>query len=361
VESLLGSIAPTTDSLLGSLLVYLPCLLLKTGDNYGRLQLFRYPAHSARLVSKRYKPSSNVITATCFVQGGAYAVSISGSDNCILKWRFVADAPDEPWSEEERVDDEIKAFCIPRVQPIPIEDNDGEAKMWLMTLVEPTDTAVVDSEVNLQPPSVLTELTHVFGLCTESMRSMVRYNLDGGIIYPASKYACVYSKRTNAQIFYKEHQNPISCLTVSSDGKIVASVEECARPSIRLWDACTTRTVKVLPVLHRQGLSSMQFSSDSTLLLSVGKDRDRSIALWESLSGEWTEARLKAWSKGSVNPVMFASFYQHNTVAFVSGGEGHIKFWQVSGRCMNPFNAEYNAKERKIGNVLCGSISPTSL
>jgi WD40 repeat protein len=328
--------------------------VLLTGDNYGRVQLFRYPAQSARVVSKRYRPSSNVITATCFVKGGAYAVSISGSDNSILKWRCVVDAPGEQWTGEEPEDDEIKALCIPAAPPPPVEENE-EAKMWLMTLVEPTDTAVVESEVHLQPPNVLTELTHVFGLCTASMRSMIRYNLDGDIIYPASKYVCVYSKRTNAQIFYKEHQNHISCLTVSSDGKIAASVEECARPSIRLWDACTTRVVKVLPVLHRQGLSSMQFSADNTLLLSVGKDRDRSIALWESLSGEWTDARLKAWSKGSVTSVTFASFYQHDSIAFVSGGEGHIKFWQVSGRCMNPYNAEYNNKESKIGNVLCGA------
>lgn len=329
--------------------------LVLTGDNYGRIQLYRYPAVTDKVISKRYKPSSAGISATFFLRSGVTVISISGSDNTIFKWRCVSDIPGEPWVEGGNLDEEIFALCTSRMSSPPVGLAEGETKMWLMTLVEPSDISIIEKEEQVRPPKVLTEFTHAFGLSTESMRSMIRYNLDGDIIYTSSKYVYVYSKRTNAQIIYKEHQNHISCITVSSDGKIAASVEIGDRPLIRVWDACTTRTVKVLPVLHRQGLMSMQFSSDNTLLLTVGKDRDRSIGVWESLSGEWTDARLRAWGKGAIGIVTFASFYRRESIIFVSGGEKHIKFWDVTGRCVNPHNAEYNSKLKSVGNVLCGA------
>ena len=341
-------------------------IVIVSGDNYGRVQMYRYPSTSSTANAKKYRPGANPITRVRFISGDSHVISMSGVDKCIMKWRHSRDRGEDVAFDihnragrmEEEDEDVIKFFGLDDHVSDGTDANDIKNMMtsrpWMASIVEPSDVSVLDTFDEKKPLDVKLEMEHMFGLQCDTTRASVRYNRDGDIIYPSSKYVCVYNKKANAQTFYTGHNNTVSCVAVTYDGQIAASVEKCSRPQIAIWDAATARELKLLPVLHRRGVSSMEFSRDRKFLLSTGQDSDHSIGLWESPSGEWHDARLKAWNKGDLNPVVFASFYSADNILFGSGGRFHVKFWKAEGRCLNPVYAEY-PENIKLGTILCGT------
>jgi WD40 repeat protein len=341
--------------------------IIAAGDNYGRIQLYRFPAMSSRAISKKYRPGSSPVTRVKFVVGDTYLLTISGVDKSIMRWRHIRDRGENiahnilirAGKIEEDDEDVIKFFglennsnMLPNIKELK---NMMTSRPWIASIVAPSNLAILDTFDQTIPPAIKLEVNHIFGLQCETTRSSVKYNSAGDILYPATKYICVYNKKSNSQIHFLDHENTISCLTVSKDGKIAASAEKSKRPQIIVWDAATCRSLATLPILHRRGISHLEFSSDRKLLLSSGQDQDHSIGLWESVSGEWTgDARLRAWNKGDANPVLFASFYHSENILFASGGRFHVKFWHVNGRCLNPNYADYSDSV-KLGTALCGT------
>jgi hypothetical protein len=106
----------------------------------------------------------------------------------------------------------------------------------------------------------------MYYLCTT-----VRMSSSGNLIYPASRYVCVYEKKRNQQIFFEGHTGEVSCVTTSKDGMLAASAARCARVRIMVWDANTAAPIVALPVIHRRGVAAMAFSADRRRLVSAGR------------------------------------------------------------------------------------------
>jgi microtubule-associated protein-like 6 len=344
-------------------------VIAATGDSYGRLSLFRYPTTSVFACSKKYRGSSNPVTRMRFVAGDSLLVTLSGVDKAIFQWAHKRDrAKDVAHNLSERknelveeAEDVEKFFGLTGAdESLPDMGeltNMVQTRPWIASVVAPTNPKPnVDT-----PPQARLEKSHIFGLQTNVTRGSVRFNSGGDIIYPASRYVCVYNKKKNGQLHYEGHTNEISCVGVSRDGTLAASVEKVNRCCIHIWDANNGELIKILPQLHRRGVSFIQFSADRRKMVSVGQDQDHSIALWESPTGTWADGRLLAWGKGDVAPTLFVSFYDKSPNGFIlaSGGRFHQKFWRVNGRCLNAVYAEYDAKQ-KIGTLLCGSSVGTN-
>ncbi|MFY7899439.1 MAG: aminopeptidase P N-terminal domain-containing protein, partial [Chitinophagaceae bacterium] len=65
--------------------------IIASGDNYGRIQLFRYPSTSSFCVSKRYRVGSSPITRIKFAGGDTYVLALSGIDKSIFQFRHIRD------------------------------------------------------------------------------------------------------------------------------------------------------------------------------------------------------------------------------------------------------------------------------
>jgi len=340
--------------------------IVASGDNYGRISLWRYPCTSSFAAFKRYRVTSNMITRLRFCAGDSALISISGPDKMICQWAHKRDRSEAvAWNVverrgaiEEEEEDVMKLFGLQGADDaLPGADELGlsslvSSRPWVAAMLAPTDA----KEGNPSHPPFRIELGHIFGLQSSDTRASVRFNSAGDLVYPASRYVCVYNKMRNEQLFYDGHEKEMSFVCVSRDGKLAASVERCARPRIHIWDANTTQNICTLPVFHRRGVAFMQWSEDRKRLVSVGQDQDHSIAVWESVSGDWSDGRILATAKGDVNPVLFACFYDAGTGGFAlaSGGRFHQKFWYINGRCLNANYPEYDAKQR-IGTLLCGT------
>lgn len=338
--------------------------IVAAGDNYGRISLYRYPCTSSFAAQKRYRVSSNIITRMRFCAGDSNLITLSGPDKMICQWAHKRDRSEAvAWNVierrgaiEEEEEDVMKLFGLQGADDsLPGMDELSSlvsSRPWVAAIIAPTEA----KEGNSNCPPVRLELGHIFALQSADTRASVRFNSAGDLVYPASRYVCVYNKMRNEQLFYEGHEKELSFVCVSRDGKLAASVERCPRPRIHIWDANTTQVIVSLPVFHRRGVVFMQFSHDRKRLVSVGQDQDHSIALWESVSGDWADGRILASGKGDVNPVLFASFYDAGTggYALASGGRFHQKFWNINGRCLNANYPEYDSKQR-IGTLLCGT------
>jgi WD40 repeat protein len=73
----------------------------------------------------------------------------------------------------------------------------------------------------------------------------------------------------------KGHEEDVTALAYSSDGKLLASTGE--DKSVRLWDASTHKSLAVFE--HTQPVSCLAFSADSKLLASAG--RGKLIRVWD--------------------------------------------------------------------------------
>lgn len=334
--------------------------VIACGDNYGRIQLYRYPATSSFAISRKYRVAACPITKVKFASGDSFLITIAGQDKTIMQWSHRRDrAPEIAWNVaerrsdyEEEEDDVIRPFGLSggtEVLPVTTDKKVITTRPWVGSVVPPSYIPTVNNAV----PTYSVERSHIFGLQSDITRASVRYNTQGDLIFPTSRYVCVYNKKKNAQSIYMRHSKEVCCIAVSSDGKLVASAERCKRPSIHIWDANTCETLIDLPLLHRKGVISILFSVDKKFLVSVGQDQDHSIALWESVSGTWNDGRLHAWAKGDVSPVLFCGFYSENGFALASGGRGHQKFWSVNGRCLNAHYPEH-APDHLLGTLLCG-------
>lgn len=332
------------------------------GDNYGRISLFRYPCTSSFSHFKRYKVSSSSVPRLRFACGDSILLSVHGSDKIIAQWSHKRDRDDKvAWNLvmrkqilEEDDEDVMSHFGILKDdQSLPAESATAliATRPWISSMVSPSSFP----EPVTQAPSFHLFKSHIIGIQSQCTRGSVRWNCRSDVIYPSFNSVCVFNKKSNFQIFYDGHEAEVSCICVSRDGKIVASADRSKRSSIHIWDSFTASLIIKLPFFHRRGVCCINFSSDRKRLVTVGMDQDHSIALWESPSGEWSDGRLLAWSKGDVNPVLFCTFYEGNAVySLVSGGRFHQKFWTIDGRCLNSNYGEFDDKQ-KIGTLLSGA------
>ena len=340
--------------------------VVATGDNYGRVQLFRYPVQSAFAASKKYRTSASAVRRVKFAAGDAYLISVASEDKAVFQWAHKRDRDEDvAWNVNER-GGEVQEHESDVMQLLGLAGGTDEAlpdlsdlkqvqvnRPWVAAMIAPS---VVPEPMNDRPPFCL-EKSHVFGFQGQTTRQSVRFNMDGAVLYPASRYVCVYDKKKNQQSFYEGHEVGVCAVGVSRDLKLAASAEKTARPRIHIWDAVTTQVICVLPVLHRKGVISLNFSKDNRYLVSLGTDGDHSVALWESPSREWSDGRLLATNKGDMLPTLFAAPVESNEgFVMATGGRFHQKFWTMDGRCINSCFAEYSNKQ-KLGTLLCGAGS----
>ena len=60
---------------------------LVTADDFGRVNLFRYPCVSPLDAHRSYVGHSSHVTNTTFTFGGRYVITTGGNDKCVFQWR----------------------------------------------------------------------------------------------------------------------------------------------------------------------------------------------------------------------------------------------------------------------------------
>jgi microtubule-associated protein-like 6 len=335
--------------------------VLAAGDDFGRLRLFRYPCLSSDAASKTFRGHATGITNVRWTSGDSHLISVGGCDRTVFQWVHDNDemvqedrdtaviAGDSGEDSDLGVDDEIDVT----------DDMDDfmAVKPWIGTIIPPTNAPTG----SLDGPAIELELNFVHGYEAQGSRNNLRYNCLGEIVYHAATTGIVYNRQHHSQAFFREHDDDIICLDVSSDGRLVVTGQKGASPQIRVWDATTCLLVNELQKFHRRGVAAVAFSPDKHHIASVGADVNHTVAVWFSANKEWNDAILQATECGDQQKVLFIRFSNLpsaiSNYKIVTGGINHIKFWTLNGRNVKGQRGLFGDMGKVQPQLCCASAS----
>uniref|UniRef100_A0A8C0ZH06 Echinoderm microtubule-associated protein-like 5 n=1 Tax=Cyanistes caeruleus TaxID=156563 RepID=A0A8C0ZH06_CYACU len=334
--------------------------VLATGDDFGFVKLFRYPAKGKFGKFKRYVAHSTHVTNVRWTYDDSLLVTVGGADTSLMLWTYEMEGHRDSRqcdSEESDLDSEedggydsdvtreneinytIKALST-NIRPMFGIKPHLQQKEPTLDERPPVSRALPQPE-KLQTNNVGKKkrpiedliLELVFGYRGKDCRNNVHYLNDGAdVIYHTASIGILYNVATGSQSFYQEHNDDILCLTVNQHPKftnIVATGQVATAPSIHVWDAMNKQTLSVLRCYHSKGVCSVSFSATGKLLLSVGLDPEHTITIWK-----WQEGAKIASRAGHNQRIFVAEFRPDSDTQFVSVGVKHVRFWTLAGRAL---------------------------
>lgn len=209
--------------------------VLATGDDNGKVNLFKYPCTVEKAQCKSYIGHSSHVTRVRFTHNDSRMISTGGNDKCILVWDTDFGAGDEEGGaaeaeEENNVEEEQEfednandyverktkkdKYGRPPVEEEPKhEEEEGglfeiehaeagdefmAVKPWLGAIREPTGWKKAPLNQN-QPPKIELALDYVHGYRAKDCRNNLRYLKNGNIVYHAAGVGIVMDVTTNTQ------------------------------------------------------------------------------------------------------------------------------------------------------------------
>nr|XP_034963441.1 echinoderm microtubule-associated protein-like 5 isoform X5 [Zootoca vivipara] len=367
---IIGEVTDVTASCLTS-----DSTVLATGDDFGFVKLFRYPAKGKYGKFKRYVAHSTHVTNVRWTHDDSLLVSVGGGDTSLMLWTHEMEGHRETRqcdSEESDLDSEedggydsdvtreneinytIKALST-NIRPmfgikphLQLKEPSVDERQGVVRGSRPPVSRALPQPEKLQTNNVGKKkrpiedlvLELVFGYRGRDGRNNVHYLNDGAdIIYHTASVGILYNVATGSQSFYQEHNDDILCLTINqhpkftnlvATGQVGDSADMSATaPCIHVWDAMNKQTLSVLRCYHSKGVCSVSFSATGKLLLSVGLDPEHTITIWK-----WQEGAKIASRAGHNQRIFVAEFRPDSDTQFVSVGVKHVRFWTLAGRAL---------------------------
>lgn len=339
--------------------------LMITSDDYGMVNLFRFPAPKpGESKCKRYGGHSAHVTNARFSFDDHYVVSTGGGDKSVMQWRVLGEGQnsiqdlEEPsdvkeelsyqytsnrsfkkmvQAAPEQVAEESTAYCaLPDDEPSTTEAAAPGPKPkptlpgtwfsavnpWLGAVFPPTNHPAINDQV----PAAECTLEYVHGIREHDARENLFFLKNGHLVFHAAGVGIVMDPQTRKQQFFLGHTDDILALTLHPDGKTVATAQVGKDPAIIIWDATTMQQVKILKGFHQRAVTSLGFSPDGKWLCSVGMDDYHSLAVWD-----WNAEKLVATTRVSGDKVFDINFSPFNPNHIVTCGVKHISFWNIEG------------------------------
>eukprot|EP01032_Pedospumella_encystans_P008376 gene8376-9951_t len=330
-----------------------------TGDDFGKVKLFKYPALKLGALHQTYVGHAGHVTCVRFTSSRRFMVSIGGADRTILVWRHdvelcesdveghygaasdassaTASSADEAGATGDGVDARLE---IADVGPRSLEQEAVNLGWTVKDLkefgslkksdgsksnleeaaagdqsgapgdaaqVEPWKAMVVEPSAWKSTPGatdVDLALKWVHGYRAYDCRNNVLYSASGSIVYNAASMAVVYNKGAGKQQFLQgAHTDEVVSICCHPAGQIFATGEAGRQPSIIIWNSKEMEVLGKIQQAHSRGIPLLAFNSTGKLLASIGLDENSSLCLHEWLKG--VEILRTPTNKGKVLALCF--------------------------------------------------------
>jgi microtubule-associated protein-like 6 len=359
--------------------------VIATADDFGRVNLFRYPVMIPKQASKPFFGHSSHVTNVKFSHNDAFCVSTGGNDKCVFLWATdmaeaepdiafdevkedIEDIPSKLYIEERslrRRSDEKKELVKLKVDNA-IESNDPNAffqfenvgqgdqfmavKPWLGAIRAPSGWVKPPRNQN-KPPGINLELEWVHGYRGKDCRNNVRYLPDGRIVYHAAGLGIIYNPQNHSQTFFNRHVDDITAFALSPNGNLVATGEVGRRPNIFVWDTASMMPVANFKQPLEHCIAAVAFSPSGTKLAAVAMDDDHSIAIYDLNAGGCICS-----TRGDREKIIDVAWVTENEFATI--GVKHFKYWNLTG-------SQVLGKKGSFGRnnpiILCITVQGTNI
>lgn len=145
------------------------------------------------------------------------------------------------------------------------------------------------------------------------------------IIYPLGSTIVVKDIVDDTQFFLQGHNNEVSCLALSSDGKTLASGQKTHMgfvADIIIWNMDDRSLVRRLQ-LHKGSISDLAFSPDDQLLASLGGPDDNKLVVWEVERGVAVRGEVAGG-----NTVLTCAWFNNSNCHLVTAGKYTLRIWE---------------------------------
>ena len=337
--------------------------LLVTADDFGKINLFRWPVVIEKQSSRSYAGHSAHVTKVKFSYDDSHIVSIGGDDKCVFVWK--TDIPAEAEEVHEEVKEEVKEEhkeehkethrrktdtakeqrkerAVAKTAPAPVvkakpgaaEEKKAAAKKDTPAVKggknvsegamrAPSSYVKASRNQNLAP-AVDLSLEFVHGYRAKDCRNNIRYLPSGKIVYHAAAVGIVHDIEEHSQSFYIGHTDDITSFAISPTKDLIATGEVGRRPMIFVWDSNSLMQIAKFNTPLEKGIGVLAFSPSGHTLVAVAMDDDHSLALYNLETNS-----LILSIKGGREKIMDVAFISENE--FVTSGVKHYKLWTLTG------------------------------
>lgn len=358
--------------------------LIATGDDLGKVSLFKYPCSIEHSQSLSHSGHSSHIMNVRWTVGDEYLISCGGNDKCIMQWRHnMTDSafnsggsstsvskfssPTSVISSEPGVNE--GDLNINDMEGIGLDDIDfavplagdecGAVKPWLGAIKPPEHPPVINNSA----PHLNLSLQWVYGYTSSSagknkVSSNLYYAADGNIVYPAAALGVKLGRNLRdsfpyvrgvstalTQTYFSSHDDDILCLAISTSRRFVAtgqtaSKQSKGKASVCIWDASgeSLRLLSKIENCHHRAVVCLAFSRDESQLITIGQDDNNTHIIWTDAGGNWSRVQKTAEEKGDKGDVTFLKWvHDKNKMVFtgeyqfISGGGDKVNFWKLQG------------------------------
>lgn len=370
--------------------------LLVTADDFGQINLFRWPVVVEKQSCKSYTGHSAHVTKVKFSHDDSYIVSIGGDDKCLFVWKTdIPEEIEEPEEVKAEVKEEVKeknpvkkvwkekavkevpkktdhakearkekavAKAVPVQAPKtkPVEESKKETSKTVAVkggknvsegaMKSPSWYIKPSRNQNLAPAVDLT-LEFVYGYRAKDCRNNIRYLPSGKIVYHAAAVGIVYDIEDHTQSFYIGHNDDITAFAISPSRDLIATGEVGRRPTIFVWDCNSLMQIAKFNTPLEKGIGALAFSPSGETLAAIANDDDHNIALYNLHTNS-----LILSVKGGREKITDVNFLSETE--FVTTGVKHYKSWTLNGSKLVGKSGSFGKNDNLLlsANVIGGNL-----
>lgn len=350
--------------------------VLATGDDFGKVKLFKYPCAKEKANSNKFGGHSAHVTGVRFSAKNDYLMSTGGGEKSIFQWQYESEDK-EPAGEVIEEDSSPKS---PKKAAAGAQDDEfgeeeekeadqmGATKPYLGQLNHSIPSWYKPSKRDQMGPDGSLSVSYVHGYrCFDDCRNTAKFLSDGRIVFVGAALGVVFDYKKNRQEFFAKHEEDIVSMAVHPKGKIVATGQMAAKGKAKtidlyVWDSETKKDFCNLNHFHLRAVNNACFSADGSKLFSTGQDDDNSLAVHD-----WSSKSLLCTSNVDKAKVTGIACSPTSPNEFVTVGAKVIKFWTLNGRNASSKIGKMDANDKLIpftcvaytskGVVVTGSAS----
>jgi WD40 repeat protein len=187
------------------------------------------------------------------------------------------------------------------------------------------------------------DILAVIGFKGTTLDGLVLHPDNEHLIFPLGNQIVVRNVLTREQKYLRGHDNDISVISISNNGKYLATGQKTHsgfKADIIIWDFETGTLIHRLSI-HKVAIQALSFSYNDNYLVSLGGIEDNYLIIWDVQSG-----KALCGNTAGTDQVQSVKFFNTKDDQIVTCQNYGIKIWKI----------DYNAKKLISTDVNFGNL-----